>query len=349
MSIEADAKKLTGALVGLTLIVIAIGGLIRIYDAGESCPDWPTCFGSWGFDVSEAEQDTWYQENPNEVDSRGSGHRYSTFQIFTEWFHRFLAGAVLGPLVVFNWWLVRKEGFDSSEARIASSISLLLIVLQGAVGWLTVRLDNENWSVALHLGTALAFTLSLIWLWLSMAKNSEEWVDWFGFKSGFSEKWRFRIGWLAVGAFLSVFSGTFVSTTPGANSGCGVGGFPDSWPLCGGEIVSPIEDMIAQSQLIHRWFVGVIGAALLAASYFIWREGGETGVHLEVRNWIWMATALYIVNGMIGATYILSWDMNDGGYNEVLSLIHLILASLTFLVLATAWLGSFSKIRGEDE
>ena len=334
---------------GLTLIVIAIGGLIRVYDAGESCPDWPTCFGSWGFDVSEAEQQVWYQENPNEVDSRGSGHRYSTFQIFTEWFHRLLAGAVLGPLVVFNWWLVRKEGSHSSDARLASSISFLLIVLQGAVGWLTVRLDNENWSVALHLGTALAFTLSLIWLWLSMTKNSEEWVDWIGFKSGFSKKWRFRIGWLAIGAFLSVFSGTFVSTTPGANNGCGVGGFPDSWPLCGGNIVEPIGEIFAHSQLIHRWFVGVIGAALLIASYCVWKEGVGTGDHLEVRNLVWMATGLYVANGMIGATYILSWDINGGGYNEALSLIHLLLASLTFLVLASAWLGSFYIRQGDEE
>ena len=41
----------------------------------------------------------------------------------------------------------------------------------------------------------------------------------------------------------------------------------------------------------------------------------------------------------IGASYILSWDMTDG-YLEYLSLVHLMLASLTFLVLATAWLGS---------
>ena len=81
-----SSRNVTGTLIGLTIIVIAVGGVIRIYDAGESCPDWPTCFGTWGFDVSEAEQEAWYEENPNEIDSRGSGHRYSTFQIFTEWF-----------------------------------------------------------------------------------------------------------------------------------------------------------------------------------------------------------------------------------------------------------------------
>ena len=51
-------------------MVIAMGGMIRIYDAGESCPDWPTCFGTFGFDISEEEQGEWWDENPDEADSR---------------------------------------------------------------------------------------------------------------------------------------------------------------------------------------------------------------------------------------------------------------------------------------
>ena len=54
----------------VTASVIAMGGMIRIYDAGESCPDWPTCFGTWGFDVSEEEQEAWWDENPSSSESR---------------------------------------------------------------------------------------------------------------------------------------------------------------------------------------------------------------------------------------------------------------------------------------
>ena len=88
-------RRLTAGLIVITFLVIALGGIIRIYDAGESCPDWPTCFGTLGFDVSEAEQEAWYEANPDEIDSRGAGHRYTTFQIFTEWGHRVLAGAAV--------------------------------------------------------------------------------------------------------------------------------------------------------------------------------------------------------------------------------------------------------------
>ena len=64
-------RRATEVLVVLTIMVIAMGGMIRIYDAGESCPDWPTCFGTFGFDISEEEQGEWWDENPDEADSRG--------------------------------------------------------------------------------------------------------------------------------------------------------------------------------------------------------------------------------------------------------------------------------------
>ena len=52
----------------IAFLIITTGGWIRINDAGESCPDWPTCFGTWGFDVSADEQEEWWNENPDEID-----------------------------------------------------------------------------------------------------------------------------------------------------------------------------------------------------------------------------------------------------------------------------------------
>lgn len=334
-----QVKQLTGALIVVTFLVIALGGVVRIYDAGESCPDWPTCFGTWGFDISEAEQGAWYEANPDEIDSRGAGHRYTTFQIFTEWAHRLLAGVVLGPLVLLNWLLVRREEELGSEVKLASSVAVALIVWQGAVGWLTVRMDNEHWSVALHLGSALAFMLSLIWLWLATARDLGEQPEWATFDPVLAARWRNRLAWISAATLFTLFSGAFVSTTAGANTSCGVNGLYDSWPLCHGEFLPSIHDWVMQSQVIHRWLVVAVEVALLAASYIIWKEIGEGQSGSTLCKLIWGATGLYLVNIGIGASYILSWDMTDG-YLEYLSLVHLMLASLTFLVLATAWLGS---------
>ena len=314
------------------MIVIGLGGLIRIYDAGESCPDWPLCFGTIGFDISEEEQEAWYIENPDEVDSRGSGHRYTTFQIFTEWFHRILAGLVLGPLVILNWYMLRG---GEEKVKFASTLTVVLIVWQGAIGWLTVEMDNLHWSVALHLSSALAFTMSMFWLWLTLTRAEDGLPEWLRFDYSISKKWKVRVGLLSLGAFVSIFSGTFVSTTPGANFGCGVDGLPGSWPLCNGKIVDSIEDVVAQSQIIHRWFVGLMLIALIFASYSISNE--QTGNNV-LRNWIWGSTFLFFVNTSIGAIYVLSWDLEEGFF-EFLSLVHLMMASLTFVTMAISWIG----------
>ena len=326
------SKGLTACLIGLTVIVIGLGGLIRIYDAGESCPDWPLCFGTIGFDISEEEQEAWYIENPDEVDSRGSGHRYTTFQIFTEWFHRILAGLVLGPLVILNWYMLRG---GEEKVKFAPTLTVVLIVWQGAIGWLTVEMDNLHWSVALHLSSALAFTMSMFWLWLTLTRTEDGLPKWLRFDYSISKKWKVRVGLLSLGAFVSIFSGTFVSTTPGANFGCGVDGLPDSWPLCNGKIVDSVEDVVAQSQIIHRWFVGLMLIALIFASYSISNEQTENDV---LRNWIWGSTFLFFVNTSIGAIYVLSWDLEEGFF-EFLSLVHLMMASLTFVTMAISWIG----------
>ena len=326
------SKALTACLIGLTVVVIGLGGLIRIYDAGESCPDWPLCFGTIGFDISEEEQEAWYIENPDEVDSRGSGHRYTTFQIFTEWFHRILAGLVLGPLVILNWYMLKG---GEGEVKFASTLTVVLIVWQGAIGWLTVEMDNLHWSVALHLSSALAFTMSMFWLWLTLTRMEDGLPGWLRFDYSISKKWKVRVGLLSLGAFVSIFSGTFVSTTPGANFGCGVDGLPDSWPLCNGKIVDSVEDVVAQSQIIHRWFVGLMLIALISASYSISNEQSGNNV---LRNWIWASTFLFFANTSIGAIYVISWDLEEGFF-EFLSLVHLMMASLTFVTMAISWIG----------
>ena len=326
------SKALTACLIGLTVVVIGLGGLIRIYDAGESCPDWPLCFGTIGFDISEEEQEAWYIENPDEVDSRGSGHRYTTFQIFTEWFHRILAGLVLGPLVILNWYMLKG---GEGEVKFASTLTVVLIVWQGAIGWLTVEMDNLHWSVALHLSSALAFTMSMFWLWLTLTRMEDGLPVWLRFDYSISKKWKVRVGLLSLGAFVSIFSGTFVSTTPGANFGCGVDGLPDSWPLCDGKIVDSVEDVVAQSQIIHRWFVGLMLIALISASYSISNEQSGNNV---LRNWIWASTFLFFANTSIGAIYVISWDLEEGFF-EFLSLVHLMMASLTFVTMAISWIG----------
>ncbi len=145
----------------MTLAVIILGGNVRINDAGESCPDWPTCFGTWGFDISEAEQEAWYDAHPDELDSRGYGQRYSTGEIFTEWAHRLVA-SLSGVVVIAGLLVVRKQRDSLSDANwSAARLALTLVVAQGLMGAVTVRMDNTSWSVVAHLVLALIYATEI--------------------------------------------------------------------------------------------------------------------------------------------------------------------------------------------
>ncbi len=324
-------------IIGITILVIAAGGVIRIYDAGESCPDWPTCFGTWGFDISEEDQKEWFDENPSEIDSRGSSHTYTSFQIFTEWIHRLLAGALLGPLVILNWLLIRKDEELTNEVKLASLISVLLIGWQGFLGYVTVRLDNLHWSVALHLASALLFLMSLVWIWLTAVRDKDEIPSWIEFDPILAKRWTKRIAILSFGTFLTLFLGVFVSTTPGANQGCGVSGFPGSWPLCNDSIYQKVVDFEAQSQIIHRFLVSIVGAVLIITCYIIWKENKEGEYGTLLCKWIWISSGLYFTNIGLGGLYVLSAKLENFEivYFELLSLIHLLLASLIFVMITS--------------
>ena len=99
-------------------------------------------------------------------------------------------------------------------------------------------MDNENWSVAIHLGSAMAFLISLIWLWMEIRRDEDELPDWISFDPLIGMKWRKFVGILSISTLITLFSGVYVSTTPGANYGCGVDGMLGSWPLCNGKLDS---------------------------------------------------------------------------------------------------------------
>ncbi|MEE2759224.1 MAG: COX15/CtaA family protein [Candidatus Thermoplasmatota archaeon] len=321
----------------ITMIAVVIGGSIRIYDAGESCPDWPLCFGSWGFDVSEEEQEAWWDENPDEIDSRGAEYRYSQWEIFLEWIHRFVTGIILGPLCIIQCYLAFKRRKEMPAVFKAANLALILVIIQGVMGMITVMYDNVPWSVAAHLTLAMALALSLLWAWVRWMDSDGELPSWMKLDEKSSARILPRLYDLSLSTLAVLIFGAFVSTSSGQNLACNVGTF-DAWPLCNGSLVLIDAANLAYG---HRMFVLVVGIWLM------WNlRGMERG---SIRKLLHTGFGFYLANILLGAAYVLTWD----DFERILSLLHLMFATFAFLSIGFATLlarnSVFAPSTDEDE
>ena len=314
----------------MAMLIITVGGTIRIYDAGESCPDWPKCFGTWGFDISEEDQGEWYDET-EEYDSRGPDKRYTTFEIFIEWIHRLLAATMAIPVLAnFLIILKRKEIYGKSLVRI-SFFTGILLTIQGIAGAVTVRFDNADWSVALHLGLASIFVSILIWQFLSMRKI--EGAKWSMLKvpDSFKSAQMKRLTLMTASIFLLLILGAWVSSSPDGNQGCSVG-FPDGWPKCQGDILPSLDNSGILVQMVHRFGAGIVGVALILGGMKFKESARESDVHFGYSRTFNIATSLWLINVFVGGMYVVYAKMGD--FPEKLSLLHLLLGVTSFLAAA---------------
>jgi heme a synthase len=121
-----------------TFLLMAIGSATRVMNAGLACPDWPLCYGT----LVPTQQ--------------------MNLQVFLEWFHRLdamLIGLMTIALAVLSW--VFRKALPIWTPWL-TTLALGLIVFQGVLGGLTVTQLLRFDIVTAHLGTALAFFLTLL-------------------------------------------------------------------------------------------------------------------------------------------------------------------------------------------
>jgi cytochrome c oxidase assembly protein subunit 15 len=153
------------ALAGLILcfIVVVLGAYVRLTAAGLGCPDWPGCYGH--FTPLGAEQNAaWQSAYPNNPLHLGKAWR--------EMIHRY-AASTLGFIIV----VITAIAIAARRQRVVSIphavLLLITVVVQGALGMLTVTWQLKPLIVTLHLIFGLT-TLSLLWwLWLSLQSREQ--------------------------------------------------------------------------------------------------------------------------------------------------------------------------------
>lgn len=143
-------QRLSSFTLFLTYAVIILGAATRVYGAGMSCPDWPTCYGVWN------------PFHPTAMPPEGfvvNGVIYEVWQVALEWTHRLLA-ALVGICML---GLAIGAAKRSKHEWLPLGLAFVLLLLQVKLGAITVWLGNVNWSVALHLGTAMLLFGALAW------------------------------------------------------------------------------------------------------------------------------------------------------------------------------------------
>ena len=141
------------ALVGALLCfgVVVLGGYTRLSNSGLGCPDWPGCFGH--------------------LAPTGSAEHYASDadvrKAWVEMIHRYFA-STLGLIIV----VIAALSFRARRERGVSvpfAVALLvLVVLQGMLGMLTVTWLLKPLIVTGHLVGGLTTFAMLSWLYLSM-------------------------------------------------------------------------------------------------------------------------------------------------------------------------------------
>ena len=141
----------------LCLGVVVLGAYVRLSNAGLGCPDWPGCYGHLTPAGAAADQRTALEPL--------RGRPLQVGKAWREMVHRYAAGT-LGFLIVCL--TVLGIAWRAERVLPVGYVAALLgiVVLQGALGMLTVTWQLTPIVVTMHLLFGLT-TLSLLW-WLTL-------------------------------------------------------------------------------------------------------------------------------------------------------------------------------------
>lgn len=253
----------------LVYALIVLGALVRTTNSGLSCPDWPTCYGHWVPLPSDLEA----------VPNIG----YTYLQVMLEWVHRLIAGVFVGPLVLLLAVLTFLRRHERVDLAVAGGALLVLLLIQGALGGLTVLDRNSPWSVAIHLGNALLVLTVTLRIFTGAA-------GWSGDQSSRTLVGPAVVAWSL--ALLAMMSAAMTAKS-GASLACA------TWPSCNGALIPDLDDYYIRIHFTHRVLAALTGITIL---FLFWRSRAMAAA---VRRLVAIAAGLVTLQIGLGALVIL--------------------------------------------
>ena len=352
LSAAASVTAWLGVLFALLLLLIAVGGYVRLSGSGVSIPDWPLIRigDQWSllppaseagwlavrerFDAEQTQLKHKQSAGVLGLGSLGSvAHDMPTFKrlFMTEWCHRFVAALVavvaIGALAVtFRHPAVRQ--------RIGVSLgsACALIVFQAVLGGILVKSGTAtNW-LFFHLGVAALILALVVWSILRLLSASEQ-----------TQPGRIAVRrWLQAAlalVWIQLMLGALVAGSRiTGHVGEGAGDFVSEWPLMHQRLVPAflwdetrplawnLLDNALLHQWVHRWFAWLGVAAELVA----WWVSRRARPGLRLRLAMQVSMTFLGVQALLGiANVVLATPL-------LVSLAHLMMAMflITALLLA---------------
>jgi heme a synthase len=228
-----------------TWLLMAVGSATRVMNAGLACPDWPLCYG---------------QAVPLQQ---------MNLQVFLEWFHRLDAGLILLSTVALcgrSWWSRKSLPV---WLPLMSTVALVLILAQAALGAFTVTELLRFDIVTAHLGTALVFFSVLLVIGSGLSPAT-----------GISSKWLTSCAGIAA---LLIYGQSLLGALVGSQ-----------WALhqCFG------NDRLCGVMNSHLWGVIPATLAVLLFLLILWRTPNLSKVFLQLGGGVALLTILQIALGM---------------------------------------------------
>lgn len=155
-------RGLAGAALVLGVVVVIMGGWVRLSDAGLGCPDWPGCYGqlTWPNQAEDvAVANALFPERPVEPE-----------KAWREMVHRY-AAAALGLVILAMAWLAWRRRREEGQPVAIPVFLVGLVTFQAILGMWTVTLKLKPLVVMAHLLGGLATVALILWCLLRAGRG----------------------------------------------------------------------------------------------------------------------------------------------------------------------------------